>query len=184
MPPEYPDHFSASAEAYARFRPSYPAALFDWLATVAKDFRRVRAVKVEAPPTAAKMADLAAAARAKRTKLALFGGLGGANFVGELRRGAAGTLPGTAFPEVYVKIDAAWRSGDEAAAQAEHDRALPLIRFVSQSVEWSWHAYKRILVRRGVLASAQVRRPTCRFDEVAQRELDALCDAAGMERRT
>jgi 2-keto-3-deoxy-L-arabinonate dehydratase len=152
----------------------------DWLATVARDFRRVRAVKVEAPPTAAKMADLAAAARAKRTKLALFGGLGGANFVGELRRGAAGTLPGTAFPEVYVDIDAAWRRGDEAAAQAGHDRALPLIRFVSQSVEWSWHAYKRILVRRGVLASAHVRRPTCRFDDVAQRELDALCDAAGI----
>ena len=152
----------------------------DWLATVAHDFRRVRAVKVEAPPTAAKMADLAAAAKARKTKLALFGGLGGANFIDELRRGAAGTLPGAAFPEVYVDIDAAWRRGDETVAQAAHDRALPLIRFVSQSVEWSWHAYKRILVRRGVLASAHVRRPTCRFDDVAQRELDLLCDAAGI----
>ncbi|MEO8633989.1 MAG: class I SAM-dependent methyltransferase [Gemmatimonadales bacterium] len=34
MPLEYPDHFSASAAAYARFRPQYPAGLFDWLATI------------------------------------------------------------------------------------------------------------------------------------------------------
>ncbi|MFL5578755.1 MAG: class I SAM-dependent methyltransferase, partial [Gemmatimonadaceae bacterium] len=31
----FPDHFSARAAAYAAFRPRYPAALFDWLATLA-----------------------------------------------------------------------------------------------------------------------------------------------------
>lgn len=155
----------------------------DFLAALARDFRRVRALKVESPPTAPKMADLAASARRCATELALFGGLGGANFPSELRSGAVGTLPGAAFPEVHVRILAAWHAGDEAAAQAEHDRALPLIRFVSQSVEWSWHAYKLILVRRGALANAHVRAPTCRFDELAQRELDALCSAAGIEAR-
>ncbi|MDZ4864716.1 MAG: class I SAM-dependent methyltransferase [Gemmatimonadota bacterium] len=34
MPPVYPDHFSATAAAYARFRPHYPDALFDWLGTI------------------------------------------------------------------------------------------------------------------------------------------------------
>lgn len=34
MPPAYPDHFSATAAAYARFRPHYPDALFDWLGTI------------------------------------------------------------------------------------------------------------------------------------------------------
>lgn len=28
----FQDHFSTQADAYARFRPTYPAALFDWLA--------------------------------------------------------------------------------------------------------------------------------------------------------
>lgn len=34
QPPEgnFKDHFSGHAEAYARFRPAYPAALYDWLA--------------------------------------------------------------------------------------------------------------------------------------------------------
>lgn len=30
--PAFPDHFSPQAGAYERFRPGYPAALFDWLA--------------------------------------------------------------------------------------------------------------------------------------------------------
>lgn len=33
----FPDHFSPMASGYARYRPSYPAALFEWLATVAPD---------------------------------------------------------------------------------------------------------------------------------------------------
>lgn len=36
MPPEsaFKDHFSGHADAYARFRPTYPPELFDWLAGV------------------------------------------------------------------------------------------------------------------------------------------------------
>jgi SAM-dependent methyltransferase len=35
----FSDHFSASAASYASHRPSYPAALFEWLASVAPDRR-------------------------------------------------------------------------------------------------------------------------------------------------
>jgi 4-hydroxy-tetrahydrodipicolinate synthase len=149
----------------------------DWLAQVGRDCANVRAVKVEAPPTGPKISELAAASNGT---LRLFGGLGGSNVVDELRRGAAGTLPGAAFPDAFVAILELWRDGDAASAQANHARLLPLIRFVSQSVEWSYHAYKRILVKRGVLSSAFVRRPTCRFDDVAQRELEELLAACGI----
>ena len=33
----FQDHFSAQADAYARYRPDYPAALFAWLASVSPD---------------------------------------------------------------------------------------------------------------------------------------------------
>lgn len=33
--PAFKDHFSSQSEAYRRFRPEYPAALFDWLASLA-----------------------------------------------------------------------------------------------------------------------------------------------------
>lgn len=34
-PPAFKDHFSTVSSAYADFRPTYPAALFDWLAAIA-----------------------------------------------------------------------------------------------------------------------------------------------------
>lgn len=149
----------------------------DWLAGVARDCPNVRAVKVEAPPTGPKITELK---EATRGELKLFGGLGGANLVDELARGAVGTLPGAAFPDAFMSILEHWRDGDAASARTSHAQLLPLIRFVSQSVEWSYHAYKRILVKRGLLASPFVRGPTCRFDDVAQRELDELVAAAGL----
>ena len=36
----FSDHFSADASSYARFRPGYPRALFEWLASMAPDRRR------------------------------------------------------------------------------------------------------------------------------------------------
>lgn len=143
----------------------------EWLLDVATECRRTRAVKVEAPPTGPKIAELA---QRGGGSLALFGGLGGSNLVCELERGAAGSLPGCAFPELHVEILARFRAGRAAEAAALHRRATPLIRFVSQSVEWSYHAYKRLLVERGVIETAYVRRPTVRFDERDQAELMAL----------
>lgn len=39
MPESFADHFSVTAADYARFRPDYPPALFDWLRTVASEHR-------------------------------------------------------------------------------------------------------------------------------------------------
>lgn len=36
----FKDHFSGHADAYARFRPTYPPALFDWLASIAPSNER------------------------------------------------------------------------------------------------------------------------------------------------
>ncbi|HEU0053369.1 MAG TPA: class I SAM-dependent methyltransferase [Longimicrobium sp.] len=36
----FKDHFSGHADAYARYRPTYPPALFDWLAEIAPDRER------------------------------------------------------------------------------------------------------------------------------------------------
>jgi SAM-dependent methyltransferase len=41
MMPAFSDHFGRAAEAYASYRPGYPAALFDWLCTVTNGRQRV-----------------------------------------------------------------------------------------------------------------------------------------------
>jgi SAM-dependent methyltransferase len=40
QPTAFKDHFSGHADAYARYRPTYPPALFDWLADAAPDRER------------------------------------------------------------------------------------------------------------------------------------------------
>jgi 4-hydroxy-tetrahydrodipicolinate synthase len=139
----------------------------DWIVEVAASCRRIVAVKVEAPPTAPKIGELARNA----PSLALLGGLGGANLVDELARGAIGTLPAAAFPELHVAIVEHARAGDLDAARRLQERAAPLLAFVSQSIEWSYHCVKRLLTTRGAIAHATVRRPTIAFGEADAAEL-------------
>ncbi len=143
----------------------------DFMTGLAEQLSNVRCIKVEAPPTGPKTSDILARAGGR---LVVFGGLGGSNFIDELNRGAVGTLPGSAFPEVHIDILRKYRSGEIDAATALHRRVLPLIRFVSQSVEFSFHGYKQILKRRGVIRSAYVRQPSATFDDGARAELDEL----------
>lgn len=143
----------------------------DFMARLSADWSNIRYVKIEAPPTGPKMSDVAGQAAGR---LRMFGGLGGANLVDELKRGASGTLPGSAFPHPYVEICRRFAAGDIQRADELHRRILPLIRFASQSVEFSFHAYKTVLKRRGVIASAYVRQPTATFDARAESELNDL----------
>ena len=69
-----------------------------------------RTVKLEDPPTPAKIARLLAL----DPGLAVFGGLGGAAALWELERGACGTMTGFAYPEVLRAIRLAHEAGDKA----------------------------------------------------------------------
>ena len=53
---------------------------------------------------------------AANPEVAVFGGLGGAMFLEELRCGAAGTMTGFSYPEVLVQVYRRFRSGDVAGA--------------------------------------------------------------------
>ena len=55
-----------------------------------------RTMKIEDPPTPAKIGRVLAA----EPELDVFGGLGGVSALGELRRGACGTMTGFAYPEI------------------------------------------------------------------------------------
>lgn len=147
----------------------------DFMARLSAECSNVRYVKIEAPPTGPKIGETIAQADGR---LRIFGGLAGGNLIDELRRGAVGTLPGSAFPRTYLAICRSFASGDVKKADELHRRILPLIRFTSQSVEFSFHAYKNILKRRGVIAHAYVRQPSAVFDAGADAELDALMPLA------
>ena len=126
-----------------------------------------RTVKLEAPPTASKIAALLAADPGLR----VFGGLGGAYALAELRAGACGTMTGFAFPEIMAAIRRQAELGEWGRAAALYDRYLPLIQFEAQPVV-GLAVRKELLRRRGVIETARCRREPELIDEGSGRELD------------
>jgi 4-hydroxy-tetrahydrodipicolinate synthase len=134
-----------------------------------------RAIKVEDPPTPTKIGRL----HAMDATLALFGGLGGMAALSELRRGAAGTMTGFAYPEVMraVRVEAEEERWDRAAAI--FDRFLPLIVFEAQ-VAVGLAIRKEVLRRRGAIRSNVTRGITRRIDAESSAELDHILDRIGL----
>jgi 4-hydroxy-tetrahydrodipicolinate synthase len=115
----------------------------------------VTSVKVESPPTAPKVAALAAAVPVG------FDVLGGQNalfLVEELDGGAVATMPACEFTDLLVEVVGEFGAGHAASARARFNRLLPLIRFGLQP-GLAWAVHKEALVRRGLIDCAAVRPP-------------------------
>jgi 4-hydroxy-tetrahydrodipicolinate synthase len=132
------------------------------------------AVKLEDPPTPVKIARLLEL----RPTLAVFGGLGGAFALSELRRGARGTMTGFAFPEILAAVWQAVRAGDPRRAGRIFDRYLPLIAFEAQPGV-GLAVRKELLRRRGVLSTALLR-TGAELDPVTAAELDDVLGRVGI----
>ncbi len=88
---------------------------------------------------------------------AIFGGTGGLLFLEELEQGAAGTMPSSLIPGVFVRILKLHRAGDHAGAAELFARYLPLINFETQL--GGYRAAKELLALGGTIRSAFVRGP-------------------------
>ena len=128
------------------------------------------AIKLEDPPTPAKVSQLR---RLAGDDIRVYGGLGGVYFLEELLRGAVGTMTGFAFPEVLTAIYHYFTAGDREAAREVFYRWLPLIRYEAQAgIDLALR--KEILYRRGLIASPTVRAPGVGLDDATRAELDEL----------
>lgn len=133
---------------------------------------RITSVKVEAPPTAPKVA---AVVREVADRAVVIGGQNAFFLVEELRAGAVGTMPACELTDILGWVLSAAGAGDWTRARREHGRLLPLIRFGMQG-GIAWAVHKQVLVRRGVIASARVRLPAQPIDEASASLLDDLLD--------
>ncbi len=128
-------------------------------------------MKIEDPPTPAKIGRILAG----RPDLDVFGGLGGVSALGELRRGACGTMTGFAYPEILRAVRERLEAGEGRSAGLLFDRYLPLIQFEAQQII-GLAIRKEILRRRGVLASHRTRGLAPTLDSITLEELDDLFD--------
>ena len=132
-------------------------------------------VKLEDPPTPPKITKLLD----RRPGLTVFGGLGGVSAYSELRRGAAGTMTGFAFPEILRAIRLAAEAGDWAGAARINDAYLPCIAFEGQ-LKVGLGIRKEVLRRRGVLTTARTRALSPRPDQATLDDLDDVLARVGL----
>jgi 4-hydroxy-tetrahydrodipicolinate synthase len=117
-------------------------------------------LKHEDCPGLAKLSALRSASeRGELRRVSILCGNGGGLFLPEeLARGADGAMTGFAYPEMMVEVCAAHAAGRLDAAHDVFDAYLPLARYEQQS-GIGLAVRKHLLVQRGVIASARVRKP-------------------------
>jgi 4-hydroxy-tetrahydrodipicolinate synthase len=141
------------------------------LARLAQEIERIVAIKVEALPTAPKVG---AVVTLVGDAASVLGGAGGLDFFHELERGASGTIPGAAFPEVFVRVWELHRGGQRDEARRLFNRYLPLLSLSSRDLDTFLVVQKEILRRGNILRTARLRSPCAPPDALLLAELDAL----------
>lgn len=112
------------------------------------------AFKVEPRGAAVKMSSILSESGVRPL---LIGGGGGVGYLHELQRGAGGTMPGPAFPELFLACEYLHRSGDRRRAFEILGRMLPLMNLGIRSLDSFIVMQKIVLARRGVLAEWSIR---------------------------
>ena len=103
-------------------------------------------IKLEDPPTPPKISNILN----EIPNISIFGGLGGAFFLEELRRGATGTMTGFAYPEVLSSIYDNVTKGNYDMAKKIFNYWIPLIRY-ENSAGIGLSIRKNILKHRGII---------------------------------
>ena len=117
-------------------------------------------LKHEDCPGLAKLSAIrAASARGEVRRVSILAGNGGGLFLPEeLSRGADGAMTGFAYPEMMIGVCRAFAAGDIERAHDLFDAYLPLARY-EQQPGIGLAVRKHLLVERGVIASAAIRKP-------------------------
>jgi 4-hydroxy-tetrahydrodipicolinate synthase len=133
-------------------------------------------------PGLAKLSAMRAASdRGEIRRISILAGNGGGLFLPEeLSRGADGAMTGFSYPEMMVDVVAAHASGNVERAHDLFDAYLPLARYEQQSA-LGLAVRKYLLLRRGAIASAAIRKPGPRLSPADIADIDRLI--ARQERR-
>ena len=106
----------------------------------------------------------------------IFVGNAGFQLIECMDRGAIGAMPGCSMFDVYLDIYNRYMSGDRKGAIDIHNLILPMLNHIRQNVEQIISFEKRILKRRGIIASDYCRAPSYDTDEYFDRLFDEFYD--------
>lgn len=106
-------------------------------------------------------------------KAQVFIGNAGYQFIECFDRGAIGAMPGASMFDLYLDIYDSYLAGDRERAKMLHGSVLlPMLNHIRQNVEMIILYEKRIMMRRGVIATDYCRKPTFATDKVFDEMFD------------
>ncbi|GAB4472370.1 MAG: dihydrodipicolinate synthase family protein [Burkholderiaceae bacterium] len=137
-------------------------------------------LKHEECPGLGKLAAIRAASdRGEVRRISILTGNGGGLFLPEeLARGADGAMTGFAYPEMMVDVVAAHARGDVERAHDLFDAYLPLARY-EQQPNVGLAVRKYLMVKRGAIASAMIRKPGPRLTDADIADIERLVRRQG-----
>lgn len=142
----------------------------DFIQTLTAEVPEVCGIKLEDQPTLLKIARLC---HETGFELCILGGMGGMNFLPELKHGSNGIMTGYSYPEHIIQIWNDFREGKMSKASIEYANWLPLFLYEFHP-QWGISIRKEILKIRGVIQCADVRLPTKAVTENIRYEIRSL----------
>ena len=126
-------------------------------------------------PGLAKLSAIRAASdRGEIRRVSILAGNGGGLFLPEeLSRGADGAMTGFSYPEMMVDVVKAHAAGDVERAHDLFDAYLPLARYEQQAA-LGLAVRKYLLLKRGAIASAAIRKPGPKLSAADVADIDRL----------
>ena len=110
----------------------------------------------------------------------VIGGAGGGEYLHELARGACGTMPGPAYPEVFAAITRLHAKGERQQAFEMFARLSPLLTLAKRDMDTFLYVQKYVLMQRDVLDNANLGRPHGELDPRLGDEIDEVLDSLNL----
>lgn len=92
-------------------------------------------------------------------RIRVFAGNAGYQMIETFDRGAVGAMPGCSMYDLYLDVYDRYFAGDRPGAIAAHNALLPILNHIRQNVEEIIAFEKKILMRRGIIATDVCRAP-------------------------
>ena len=102
-------------------------------------------------------------------RVRVFAGNAGYQMLETFDRGAVGAMPGCSMFDLYLDIYNKYFKGDRSGAIEAHNFILPILNHIRQNVEEIIYFEKKILARRGIIATDVCRRPAFSTDDEFER---------------
>ncbi len=128
--------------------------------------------KIECKPAGKYISSMLENAAKSGSDIRIFVGNAGYQMIEALDRGAVGLMPGCSMWDVYISAYNAYMAGDRKEATRLHTALLVILNHIRQNVEMIIRYEKRILARRGIIATDFCRDPSFGTDKY----FDALFD--------